>query len=246
MKLLIIPNYTREKTNIALDKVISVLDAHKCEYTIDESEGKSFIEDSYDLIISLGGDGTFLRSAKLAYKMDIPIVGINTGYAGYLTNISIDDIEDSLKRILNEGTSDNCREDILITCDRNGEEEVVINELALIRVSNSALFTVHTNGEEIFRTYSTGLVFTTPIGSTGYNLSAGGSVLDRDDNKFEITAICPNIKCDKSLVVDCDKEYVVTCNKDVYSSLDGNEAVLLKANTKIIIKKTDKKLLVKS
>ena len=245
MKLLIIPNYTRHKTEETLEKLLSLLSAYDVEYDIDDSNGHKVADEEYDLVISLGGDGTLLRSAKVAYERNIPIVGINTGHAGYLTSINIDNIDQAIKTILSEDVYKNCHEDIVLSCNRNGIDEIAFDELVLIRVTTAATYTVYEDDKEIFKTFATGLIFTSPLGSTGYNASAGGIKLDRDEDKFEITAICPYGDNMKNLIVDANKEYVLTCDKEVYSSLDANEAVLLEANKKIIIKKASNKLLIK-
>ena len=245
MKLLIIPNYTRHKTEDTLERLLSVLRTFACEYDIDDSNGYKASDNEYDLVISLGGDGTLLRSAKVAYERNIPIIGINTGHAGYLTSINIDNLDEAIKTILSEDVYKNCHEDIVLSCNRNGIEEVAFDELVLIRVTTAATYTVHEDGKEIFKTFATGLIFSSPLGSTGYNASAGGIKLDRDEDKFEITAICPYGDNMKNLIVDANKEYVITCDKEVYSSLDANEAVLIEEKNKIIIKKATTKLLIK-
>ncbi len=242
MKVLIIPNYTRRKTKEALDEVIQILKAHEAYYVIDESEAAIYPEEIFDLIISLGGDGTFLRSSKIAYKMDVPILGINTGNAGCLTNVSISNIPKAINKLLNEDINDNCRQDILLNVSINNNETVVINEVALIRVSTPAIYTVMSDEEVIFQTFSTGLIFCTPLGSSGYNISAGGKRLEYESDTFAITAICPITKNAKSMVVDANKEFKIICNKEVYLSLDGNDEIKLAANEEILLKKAKRSL----
>lgn len=245
MKVIVIPNYTRDKTKEALIRVIDTLKSFNCSYDIDSSEGKRIESKDYDLMISLGGDGTFLRTAHIAYKYDIPIVGINTGHAGCLTNISIDDIEKDLGNILNTKPKDNCDKNIVLVCDRNKKEEIAINEVSFTRVTTPTIFKVMLGDNVIFDTFATGLIFCTPLGSSGYNQSAGGELINRSDNKFEATAICPVQKANRNIILDADNEYTIIANNDVYSSVDGNEAIIIPGGEKTIVRKATKKLSVK-
>lgn len=134
-----------------------------------------------DLVISMGGDGTFLTSAAQVGARGIPILGINTGRLGFLADVSPEDIENALDAVFNGRYTIEQRAVIAMTLD--GETyhgyPYALNEVAILKHDNSSLIEIdtHINGALLTNYMSDGLIISTPTGSTGYSLSVGGPII---------------------------------------------------------------------
>lgn len=183
-----------------------------------------------DIAISLGGDGTFLRTAKRISLKEIPIVGINTGHLGYLTDAKMDEVELVVSDIMNNRYKVDSRTLLeVVPCDDNIsiKEPFALNEVAILRQDTSSMISVETsvNGT-YFTTYmGDGLILSTPTGSTAYNLSVGGPILDPTSQNIVISPISPHSLTMRPLVLRDDA--VITIKTQSRSemfnvSIDGN------------------------
>ena len=184
---LLIPNFTREKTEGLLRETKEILERLGAEY--DVSPDGSFDKDrSCDGVIFIGGDGTMLRSAHTALELGVPMVGINAGSLGYYSRIKEDELEEKLPRLVKDEYS--LEECALLTAD--GKRAVVNDLVAMAKGSIATFIVIRQGGREIYRTVSSGIIVSTTIGSTGINRSAGGAVLQNGSEILEITPILPN------------------------------------------------------
>ena len=143
----------------------------------------SKIDNSFDLLISIGGDGTILRAITYVKDSGIPIVGINTGRLGFLATIQDDEIEAALTSIFNNDY--NISERSLLQIETNPVNEdlkelnFALNEIAVSRKNTTSMITVQTQLDDEYLTsyWADGLIISTPTGSTGYSLSCGGPVI---------------------------------------------------------------------
>ena len=156
------------------------------------------LDDSFDLLISIGGDGTILRAITFVKDKSIPIVGINTGRLGFLATIQNNRIETAMDHIF-EGRykiSERSLLEVKTTPSNENMEHLnfALNEITVSRKNTTSMITVdtHLNGEYLTSYWSDGLIVSTPTGSTGYSLSCGGPVIDPHAESFVLTPIAPH------------------------------------------------------
>jgi len=201
------------------------------------------------LIISLGGDGTLLRAARLAAAEDIPVFGVNLGGLGFLTQIGIDDLEKSLEKLyqgkyfLDERMMLNC------TVKRREKKikkftalnDVVIGKGAFARIICLATYV---NNDYVITYSADGLVVSTSTGSTAYSLSAGGPIVNPNINSIILTPICPHTLSARPLIIGENDQVSITLESSeekVMVTIDGQEGFVLKPEDEVIIKKSDRK-----
>ncbi|MGH7729616.1 MAG: NAD(+)/NADH kinase, partial [Vulcanimicrobiaceae bacterium] len=153
------------------------------------------------VMVTIGGDGTLLRAAQLAAPLGIPLLGINTGRLGFLTEMEADDPELArLPQILRAGLAIDERTALL--ADAHGREHVALNDIVVRRTSpHMTPFGLYVDGREAARVPADGIVVATPTGSTAYALSAGGPIVAPTVDAFAITALLPHTLFSRPLVV---------------------------------------------
>lgn len=188
-----------------------------------------------DVILVFGGDGTFLGVARLASKHGTPILGINLGGLGFLTEITIDEIHPMMERIL-AGDYEVEDRHMLLTTIRRGRKrigrhevlnDVVINKQAVARIIDLAIYI---DGSHVTTYKADGLIISTPTGSTAYSLSAGGPIVHPTLPVTILTPICPHTLTNRPLVVASDMKVeiaITTQEPDTYLTLDGQIGIQL-------------------
>lgn len=165
-----------------------------------------------DLVISMGGDGTFLTSAAQVGARGIPILGINTGRLGFLADVSPEDIENALDAVFDGKYTIEQRAVIAMTLD--GETyhgyPYALNEVAILKHDNSSLIEIdtHINGALLTNYMSDGLIISTPTGSTGYSLSVGGPIIVPRSGTFCLSPVASHSLSTRPVIV-CD-DVVIT------------------------------------
>ena len=170
------------------------------------------LDNSYDLLVSIGGDGTILRAITYVRDLGIPIVGINTGRLGFLATIQVNQIEKAMTSILENRFK--ISERTLLSIETNPENEDILhtnfalNEIAVSRKNTTSMITVatHLNEEYLTSYWADGLIVSTPTGSTGYSLSCGGPVISPEANNFVLTPIAPHNLSARPLVIPDDTQ----------------------------------------
>jgi len=165
------------------------------------------LDTSFDLFISIGGDGTILRAITFIKNLGIPVIGINTGRLGFLATIPVNDIEIALQNIINGKYR--ISERSLLTIETSVENKDIdsmnfaLNEIAVSRKNTTSMITVETflDGEYLTSYWSDGLIISTPTGSTGYSLSCGGPVITPETKSFVITPIAPHNLSARPLII---------------------------------------------
>lgn len=256
----LIVNYKKEKTRETACRIIDWLNFKKLKVCIEGNMGKKIGKEELncpiekflkevDLIISLGGDGTLLRAARLAAGEDIAVFGVNLGGLGFLTQIGINDLEKSLEKLyqgryfLDERMMLNC------TVKRKEEEiekftalnDVVIGKGAFARIICLATYI---NNDYVITYSADGLVVSTSTGSTAYSLSAGGPIVNPNINSIILTPICPHTLSARPLIIgenDQVKIVLESSEEKVMVTIDGQEGFVLKSKDEVIIKKSDHK-----
>ncbi|MCL4152082.1 UNVERIFIED_CONTAM: hypothetical protein GTU68_006863 [Idotea baltica] len=203
------------------------------------------LDNSFDLMITIGGDGTFLRSVTYVRNLDIPILGINTGRLGFLAIIPKNCIEECFKQILNGEFTLQQRTllSVKTTPPLKECEELnfALNEVTVAKKNSTSMIGVTTHLDKEFLTnfWADGLIFSTPTGSTGYSLSCNGPVILPNSKTLVITPIAPhNLNVRPMVIPDTNaiKVEVETREDSFLISLDSRQTSVPK-NTKLIIEK---------
>ena len=173
------------------------------------------IGDRIDVMVALGGDGTFLHGAKLVAEYEVPLLGLNLGSLGFLTPYAIGEASAALTGAARGTLPIEERMRLLVTLrakDRDPESQTALNEAVINQREVARLMDLlaTTNGDTITTYKADGLILCTPTGSTAYNLSAGGPILSPDLEAIMLTPICPHTLSNRPLVVRAEKGVTVT------------------------------------
>ncbi|RZJ63396.1 MAG: NAD kinase [Flavobacterium sp.] len=221
------------------------------EKEIVKKEYKTFssyedLNSDFDILISIGGDGTILRAATLVRDLGIPILGINAGRLGFLASVQKDHIDEFMQYVIDRNFTLSPR--TLLSLEVTPEIAEVkainfaMNEISVSRKDTTSMITIETwlNGEYLNSYWADGLIISTPTGSTGYSLSCGGPILTPDVESLVITPIAPHNLNARPLVIP-DKTEIrlrVTGREEHYLvSLDSRIATV-RNESELIIRKT--------
>ncbi|NLK20934.1 MAG: NAD(+)/NADH kinase [Epulopiscium sp.] len=201
-----------------------------------------------DFIIVLGGDGTLLGAARKAAIYNTPILGINLGTLGFLAEVEKKSSILALQRVLDGDYSIEKRmmlEAAVDIQDSDNNKLICLNDIGITRGSLSRIIdlSIYINDKFVDDYPADGVIIATPTGSTAYNLSAGGPILDPKTNMIVITPICPHSLYARSIVVSGEDEIKIqlgnsSCS-DVILTIDGQLGYQLKSNDTIKVKKSD-------
>ncbi len=194
-----------------------------------------------ELLLVLGGDGTFLKIAREYAKNQVPVLGVNLGTLGFLTEVEIEDIEDAIEKIHKGLYSIEKRQMIEAVVIREGttvDTALAINEITISKGPFARIINLTTFVDGVFlECYpGDGLIISTPTGSTGYSLSAGGPIVTPAVPVTVITPICPHSLHSRSVVVSNNSEIQVilsSANRDVVLTVDGQQGINLESGDKI-------------
>ena len=206
--------------------------------------------DKLDLVIIIGGDGTMLSVARTIANHDIPIIGINQGKLGFMTDISIEEMTNTIDDILlNQNYTVEAR--TLMSAKVIREHNLIFNSLALndIVISRGAIgnmieFDISIDQQFVLSQKSDGVIFSTPTGSTAYSLAAGGPILHPHAHAFSIVSICPQSLNNRPLVVNDDVSIEFTLIRENATQIhfDGQECFNLLFQDHVILTKHNKRL----
>lgn len=218
----------------------------------DYSSFKTFniLDESFDLLVSIGGDGTILRAITFVKDINIPIIGINTGRLGFLATIQVNQIEKAIQNIIDGKYKISERSLLSIeTSPKNNDItslNFALNEIAVSRKNTTSMITVetHLDGEYLTSYWSDGLIVSTPTGSTGYSLSCGGPVITPGANSFVLTPIAPHNLSARPLVIPDsteiqlkvggrEEQHLVSLDSRIATLDNGTIIKIKKANFKI-------------
>jgi len=170
------------------------------------------LDDSFELLISIGGDGTILRAAALVRDSGVPILGVNAGRLGFLASVQKDNIAEFLQYVVDRNYTISERSVLEVSSEPFNEGladiNFALNEVSVSRKDTTSMITIETwlNGEFLNAYWADGLILATPTGSTGYSLSCGGPILTPETQSFVITPIAPHNLNARPLVIPDDVE----------------------------------------
>jgi NAD+ kinase len=198
-----------------------------------------------EMVIVLGGDGTLLSVARLMKGREVPILGVNLGGLGFLTEITLEELFKVLENIIkNEFVVDE-RVILSVSVIRRAEilaEFTVLNDAVINKGALARIIDIETkiNGENLTTFKSDGLIISTPTGSTAYNLSAGGPIVYPSVNCIIITPICPHTLTNRPIVIPDNVEIqaiLKSKQQEVILTLDGQQGFNLEYDDVVEIKK---------
>ena len=206
----------------------------------------SELDSSFDMLISIGGDGTILRAAALVRNSGVPILGINAGRLGFLATVQKENIAEFMQFIIDKKYTISKRTLLSLSCTPTNEaiEEInfALNEVSVSRKDTTSMITVETylNNEFLNSYWADGLIIATPTGSTGYSMSCGGPILTPDVKSFVVTPIAPHNLNARPLVIPDDTEIrlKVSGRENNYLVSLDSRITSVQNETILIIKKT--------
>jgi NAD+ kinase len=268
MKVAIYGQYYQNSTEPIIRDIFVFFNENQVEMIIEEAflkllyekqivkkEYKTFqshteLDDSFDIMISIGGDGTILRAATLVRDSGIPILGINAGRLGFLAMVQKDEIAEFLQLIIEKKYTISERNLISLSGSPNIPEiadiNFAMNEISVSRKDTTSMITIETylNDEFLNSYWADGLIISTPTGSTGYSLSCGGPILTPNVSSLVITPIAPHNLNARPLVIPDDtvirlkvtgreEQYLVSLDSRIASVKNESELTIRKTPFKI-------------
>lgn len=249
LRFAILGNIYQPKKSASIHKLLTCLADRQAEVCI-EREFYAFLTDGQqlpfgdvevfegndfqaDFAISMGGDGTFLRTASLVGIKQIPILGINTGRLGFLADVNAQEIEHTIDALYTGDYAIDTRSVIQVRTDGQPLQgyDCALNDVAILKRDNASMISIHAtiNGDYLTTYQADGLIISTPTGSTAYSLSNGGPIIVPGTHVFSLTAVAPHSLNVRPLVLSEDAEINLTVESRTHNylvALDGRSEKL--------------------
>lgn len=214
-----------------------------------EREDVSIPED-IDVMLVLGGDGTVLQAARETIRYHVPLIGVNLGTLGFITQIEVNGLDGALERLLAGDYRMESRMLLQGKALQEGaeREELALNDIVITRKGALRVISlrIYVNGAFLHEYHADGIIVTTPTGSTGYNLSAGGPLVEPGAKLIMLTPICPHTLNQRSIILSPEDEIEIEIplgkedkEQAVEASFDGAHSLTLKTGDRIRIKKSE-------
>lgn len=252
-KFYLITNESKDPVGTITNKITTIIQKHGGEAVCVKNERQALMEkgtDGVDCALVLGGDGTLLRAAGNMLDSDIPLLGINLGTLGYLAEVESACAEEAMEKLLRD---EFVREERMMLSGRmltdKGEKRYALNDIVISRRGSLQILNVriYVNDRFLHDYCADGVIVATPTGSTGYNLSAGGPIVEPSARLLLLTPICPHTLNTRSIVFSPEDEITVEIpeGKDgheqvVEANFDGSNTVTLKTGDRIRIRRSEK------
>jgi NAD+ kinase len=249
MKVWLAFNPNKEKAIAAVKELKQYFRRNKIA-VIDGQQPKKFLG-ADDLVVALGGDGTLLRVARAIAGCNVPVLGVNLGGLGFLTEVTRQEMYKTLDKILQGNIAVEERMMLQAEVWRGKKKrgtylalnDVVVNSSREARVVSLDLAI---DNKPVANYIADGLIVATPTGSTAYTLSAGGPIVYPDMELIIVAPICPHMLTLRPLIVSAEKNVAITMKNDHQVgnvTMDGQVAVPVKLNDVIVVKKAEEKFL---
>lgn len=203
------------------------------------------LNSSIDIMISIGGDGTFLRTIEYVRRLNIPVMGINTGNLGFLATIKKENLHQAVEKIYKKKFKIENRSLIKVNSEAIGLPKsffpYALNEISVVRKDTTSMINIKTSldGNHLNSYWADGLIIATPTGSTGYSLSCGGPVISPSSNSLVLTPISPhNLNARPLVISDQTKiELSVSGREDNHLLSIDSKIFTVKNQTNIVVEK---------
>lgn len=255
-RFFLITNEAKDPQGIVTNKIADVIKKHGGEAVCMKNERQALArsrETKADCALVLGGDGTLLRAARTLMDSGIPLLGINLGTLGYLAEVESGCVEEAVEKLLRD---EYVREErmmlsgsILAGKAEETEKQYALNDIVISRCGTLQILNVriYVNNQFLKDYCADGVIVAAPTGSTGYNLSAGGPIVEPSANLLLLTPICPHTLNTRSIVFSPEDEITVEipAAKDgkeqvVEANFDGSYKVAMRTGDRILIQRADK------
>ena len=232
-----------EKIACMLEKLLSMYGHDFARHNVQDKA--SDFDKSATFAISIGGDGTLLRTARFYSQYNVPVLGINLGHLGFLAQIGQKQLKSGLDEIINGNFILQDRIMLDAYSEKNSENVSALNDIVIkgCEISRTTRLKVAINGQEVCDYMADGIIISTPTGSSAYNLSAGGAIISPQIDAIAITPICPHTLSVRPLIISGnEKIQIKTANNNGYVCItaDGQDNFRLANGEKINIRKSDK------
>lgn len=263
-RIALMGRYNTPKAQETLEKLIAFLKNKSVELLIENETAQCLtgndlpnidreqLGESCDLVIVVGGDGSLLNAARAVAESEVPVIGINRGTLGFLTDLSPDNFEAALDAILQGDYQEEHR--FLLCADIYTEDNIcrvgsALNDVVLYagEVARMIEFELYIDEQFVYSQRSDGLIIATPTGSTAYSLSGGGPILQPSLDAMVLVPMFPHTLTSRPIVVNSDSIIELRVAKtfsDIHPgvSCDGQQLVALSPGAKLRIHRKDKKL----
>lgn len=232
--------FKQQEIQPLVERVVAFLDRHSVSSLIEPDELTNV-----DLVISMGGDGTFLKAAYMVGEREIPILGINKGRLGFLADVLPSEIEDVLEHVLRRDYM--IENHTVIKLETDGEYvdccPFALNDIAVLKRDTASMISIkaYINGEFLVNYQADGLIIATPTGSTAYSLSNGGPIIVPQSGSLCITPVAPHSLNIRPIVInDTSVIELEVCSRshNFLVAIDGR-SMKLTEGTRLTIRKAD-------
>lgn len=249
----IITNEKKDVGNEVTNQIKSMLEAKGCTCILSQKDEKGYISkdtvpSNLDCGIVLGGDGTLIRAARELHDYDIPLIGVNLGTLGYLAEVERQNIGECLDELIaDRGITENRM--LLHGMVNDAKDHISLNDIVVTRLGELRIihFDIYVNGELLNSYQADGVIVSTPTGSTGYNLSAGGPIVEPTASMFVITPICSHALNTSSIVLSAEDQIDIVIgksrdgtNEKAGVSFDGAKTIELQSGDRVTVKRSKK------
>ena len=242
-------NTYQPKKSVSIRQILASLAQRKAEVSIERAFYDFLVSDPQnalsgvtvfdgnnfdaDFVISMGGDGTFLRAASMVGSKQVPILGINTGRLGFLADVTAQEIDHTIQALYEGDYAVETRS--VIEVSTSGQKlkgyRCALNDVAILKRDNASMITIHctVNGDYLTTYQADGLIMSTPTGSTAYSLSNGGPIMVPGTHVFLLTAVAPHSLNVRPIVLSEDSEIQLTVESRTHNylvALDGRSEPL--------------------
>ena len=244
-KFYIITNILKDKTLETTHQIKNYIEAHGQECVLATPD--RVLPEGTDCVLVLGGDGTLIRAARDMHAYDVPILGINMGTLGYRSEVELHNVEEALDRLF-EGKIQVEKRMMLRGIINDEKKHLAFNDIVITRLGALRVihFRLYVNGELLNTYHADGMIVSTPTGSTAYNLSAGGPIVEPTASIIVITPICSHALNTSSIVLSAEDEIMIEITPDregnsqtVGLSFDGEINMELRTGDKLVIRKSE-------
>lgn len=254
---LVVTNKHKDPTFTCTNRIRGYLERHgkQCHIRTGETAETDIPPDT-ECVIVLGGDGTLLRAARSAADVGVPLIGVNLGTLGYLAEVNSDNLEEALGQLIKDDFKKEKRmmlfgEVVWGKRKDSGQQNssCALNDIAITRKGSLQIivFHIYVNGQLLYTCHADGILVATPTGSTGYNLSAGGPIVEPHAELILLTPVCPHSMNARTIVLSAEDEVVIEIGEnkkgerqDVEACFDGSVKIAMHTGDKMQIKRAEK------
>lgn len=243
-------------TNHSKDEALSI--THKVKDCIEEKGGnchlcgqkekmrEEILQYQSKCVLVIGGDGTLIEASRELYELEIPLLGINMGTLGYLTEVELHHVESAIDQIMNDRFTVENRM-MLYGSAAGQSSDVALNDIVVVRRGSTVRilnYNLYVNGQFLNSYMADGIIISTPTGSTAYNLSAGGPIVEPTASLMVVTPICSHALNSSSIVFSDQDEIVIEIGErrtgqidEAAVTFDGVDVTTIRTGESICIKK---------